>query len=315
LTSSREISIVVPVYNSEKGIPELSARINESLAGRATFEIIFINDGSRDNSWKVIKDLADRYPNITGLNLRKNSGQDNAILAGLRTAKGNYVIIMDDDLQHDPSDILNLYQACKSGFDVCYANFRTKKQSVLKNSGSTLNGRMAELLVQKPKEIYLSPYKIVRRSLVNEIIHYSGPYPYIDGIILSLTSNITQVQTQHHQRFEGKSNYTLTKSVSVFMKLFTGFSVVPLRIATMAGCLATFIGLCLLVKYIYNYFFIPEEFVAGWTTVVVLIILFSGLILITLGIVGEYIGRMYLTINHKPQYSISEIIRSNETPE
>lgn len=308
-----ELSIVIPVYNSAAIIGELQRQIALALTGKATYELVLVNDCSRDNSWEKIRELAAGEKNITGVNLRKNSGQDNALLAGLRIAKGDYMVIMDDDLQHDPAAIPELYDVCRKGYDVCYANFRSKKQSRIKNTGSDLNGRMAQLLVQKPKEIYMSPYKIINRPTVSEIIKFAGPYPYIDGIILSISSNITQTEIAHHERFIGKSNYTLSNSFSVFMKLFTGFSVLPLRIATITGCIATFTGFCLLLKYLYDYF-IAKNYIEGWTTVVVLIILFSGLILITLGIVGEYIGRMYLAINNKPQYSISEIVKSNDDP-
>lgn len=308
--STPEISVVIPVYNSGGIISTLYQKIAATLE-KTSYEIIFINDYSRDNSWVKIREIVQNNKYVTGINLRKNSGQDNALLAGLRITKGNYAVIMDDDLQHNPEDILKLYDICKNGFDVCYANFSNRQQTVIKNTGSDLNGKMAELLVQKPKEIYLSAFKIINRSTIDEIVKFSGPFPYIDGIILTITSNITQINLIHSQRLSGKGNYTFSKSFSVFMKLFTGFSVLPLRIATITGCIATFIGFCLLIKYLYDYF-ITENFIEGWTTVVVLIILFSGLILITLGIVGEYIGRMYLAINNKPQYSISEIVKSND---
>jgi len=308
-----EISIVIPVYNSASIIAELHKQIVLALENTIGYEIIFVNDCSKDNSWQKIAELANTHKNITGVNLRKNSGQDNALLAGLRLSRGNFVLIMDDDLQHKPAAIIDLYTACKKGFDVCYANFTARKQSALKNTGSDINGKMAEFLVQKPKEIYLSAYKIINRSTVNEVTKFAGPYPYIDGIILSITSSITQINVEHQARLNGKSTYTFSGSFSVFMKLFTGFSVLPLRIATIAGFIATLTGLCLLAKYLYDYF-IAKNYIEGWTTVVVLIILFSGLILITLGIVGEYIGRMYLSVNNKPQYSISEIVKSNEEP-
>jgi undecaprenyl-phosphate 4-deoxy-4-formamido-L-arabinose transferase len=306
-----EISIVIPVYNSGNILIPLHEQIRDALKNKLTYEIIFVNDGSRDDSWKKITELALSSENITGINLRKNSGQDNALMAGLRIARGNYTVIMDDDLQHDPADINSLYEACKLGSDVCFANFRKKNQSYIKNTGSNINGRVAELLIQKPGEIYLSPYKIVNRATVNEIIKFTGPFPYIDGIILSITSNISQIFLNHQPRHSGKSNYTFSRSLSVFMKMFTGFSVLPLRIATITGCIATLVGFVLLIKYLYDYF-ISKDYIEGWTTVVVLIILFSGLILITLGIVGEYIGRMYLSVNNKPQYSISEIVKSKE---
>ncbi len=304
-----ELSIVIPVYNSSSIIEELYKQI--ALAVKLPYEIIFVNDCSKDDSWQKIILLSKLHPAITGIHLRKNSGQDNAILAGLRISKGNYCVIMDDDLQHNPNDILQLYNECKKGFDVCYANFNSHKQSIIKNIGSKTNGKLAELLVSKPKGIYLSPFKIINKSTVTEIAQFAGPYPYIDGIILTITQNLCQINVEHHVRLNGQSNYTLSKSVSVFMKLFTGFSVLPLRLATIIGCIATCVGFILSLKYLYDYF-IAKNYIEGWTTVVVLIIFFGGLILITLGIIGEYIGRMYLTLNNKPQYSISEIVTSNE---
>lgn len=305
-----EISIVIPVYNSSSILAELHSQIFVAMENIFSYEIIFINDCSTDNSWEKLNELVSSQKNITCINLRKNSGQDNALLAGLRLAQGNYAVIMDDDLQHNPKDIFKLYTLCKNGYDVCYGNFNNKKHTIIKNTGSEINGKIAEILVSKPKEIYLSPFKIIQKSTVNEIIKFAGPYPYIDGIILSITSNITQIAVEHQARLNGKGNYSFRKSLSVFMKHFTGFSLLPLRIATITGCIATFIGLSLAVKYLYDYF-ISKNFIEGWTTVVILIIFFGGLILITLGILGEYIGRMYLAVNNKPQYSISEIVRSN----
>ena len=309
--SEIEISIIIPVYNSSEIINELYQRISQSLKDSYSYEIIFVNDCSKDDSWQKISFLAKQYRSITGVSLRKNSGQDNALLAGLRLSKGNYCVIMDDDLQHDPNDILKLYTECKKGYDVCFANFTSRKQNAVKNIGSSVNGKMAEILVSKPKGIYLSPFKIINRSTVNEISKFAGPYPYIDGIILTITQNFSQIDAEHGERLNGKSNYTFSKSVSVFMKLFTGFSVIPLRLATITGFIATLVGFLLSLKYLYDYF-IAKNFIEGWTTVVVLIIFFGGLILTTLGIIGEYIGRMYLTLNNKPQYSISEIVKNDD---
>lgn len=305
-----EISIVIPVYNSAGIVESLCSRIAEGMSA-FSYEIILVNDCSKDNSWEKIVEQTASQKNITGINLKKNSGQDNALLAGLRQSKGNFVVIMDDDLQHDPNDITTLYNECKKGFDVCYANFKSKKQNLVKNTGSNVNGLVASVLINKPKNIYLSPFKIISRSTVSEVVKFAGPYPYIDGILLTITQNITQVDVEHHPRAEGKGNYSFSLSVSVFIRLFTGFSVLPLRLATITGIIATVIGFLLSVKYLYDYF-IKKDFIEGWTTVVILIIFFGGLILLTLGIIGEYIGRMYLTMNNKPQYSVSEIVKSKD---
>jgi undecaprenyl-phosphate 4-deoxy-4-formamido-L-arabinose transferase len=306
-----DLSIIIPVYNSSAILTELHRQLKAALSGKYSYEIIFVNDGSLDDSWSRIRTLCSSEPFIIAANLRKNSGQDNALIAGLRISKGEYVVIMDDDLQHSPSDIPALLEACRKGLDVCYASFDSKKHSRIKNIGSDINGKVATVLASKPKDIYLSPFKIINKATVQELVKFPGPYPYIDGIILSITSNIGQVAVDHRERHSGKGNYTFARSASVFMKMFTGFSVLPLRIATFTGCIATLIGIVLAVKYLYDYF-IAKNFIEGWTTVVILIIFFGGLILITLGIVGEYIGRMYLAINNKPQYSISEIIKSDD---
>ncbi|MEI6767235.1 MAG: glycosyltransferase family 2 protein [Bacteroidota bacterium] len=302
-----EISIVVPVFNSSMVLPELNSRVIECLAG-IDYELILVNDCSHDNSWEVMRNLAADNNRITAINLRKNSGQDNAILAGLRHASGNYVVIMDDDLQHAPADIITLHEKCKEGFDVVYAGFAGKKQALYKQAGSRANGTMASVLLSKPGGIYLSPFKIIRKGVAAEIALFAGPYPYIDGIILTITNNIGQIAVAHHERFAGKSNYSLNKSASVMFRLFTGFSILPLRIATILGLAISLAGFGLAVYYLCEYFF-TNHIVEGWITLVVLIIFFGGLTIMLLGLLGEYLGRIYLTLNRKPQYSISSIIQ------
>lgn len=312
--NSAKISIVIPVYNSAASLQQLVTELTQTLHNKLDYELLLINDGSKDNSWEEIREISKGQPELIGINLRKNCGQDNAIMAGLGMTTGLYCVIMDDDLQHDPAIIFDLLSEMQHGADVCYANFEHREQTAYKRSGSDLNGKVAQVLVNKPKHIYLSPFKIIHRAVVDEILRYSGPYPYIDGILLNITDKISQVPATHRKRLAGKSTYGLRNSLSVFLKLFTGFSIVPLRIATYSGLVATFIGGLLGLKYLYDYF-IAKNYIEGWTTVVLLILIFGGLILTSLGIVGEYIGRMYLTMNNKPQYSISEIIRSKRHEE
>jgi undecaprenyl-phosphate 4-deoxy-4-formamido-L-arabinose transferase len=242
---------------------------------------------------------------VKGITLKKNSGQDNAIMAGLGLASGNYVVIMDDDLQHSPADIFKLYDQCKDGYDICYGLFSDKKQSSWKNFGSKLNDSLAELFLKKPPGLYLSPFKVMRASLVKEIVEYKGPFPYIDGIILAATSKITQVELLHRERFDGRGNYNVFKSVSVFLKHVTGYSLYPLRFATVVGLFAAslsfFLGLYFIIDYLST-----NTRVEGWITLVLLIVFFNGLILMCVGLIGEYIGRIYLTVTAKPQYTIDE---------
>jgi len=300
----KKISIVIPVYNSAECVSELSEQIELSLKG-ITYEQIMVNDGSRDRSWAEIVKVSKKNKNVIGINLRKNFGQDNAIMAGLNNASGEYIVIMDDDLQHNPLDIIKLYKEIVKGYDVCYANFEKKNQALWKNFGSWLNGKFAEFLLNKPGDIYLSPFKIINMNVVKEIIKYNGPYPYVDGLIFQVTDNITQIDVEHHKRFKGTSNYNLIKSLKVFMKLAVNFSAKPLMMASFLGFSFSMVGFILGIYYILEYFF-SQNIVEGWTTLVVLFLFIGGLILLSLGIIGEYLGRTYLNINRLPQFIIKE---------
>lgn len=307
-TSTIDISVVIPVYRSEDNLPELVSRIELALKDFA-FELVLVNDCSPDRSWMVIEDLCKKYDFITGLSLMKNSGQDNAIIAGLNYVSGSYVVIMDDDLQHDPKDILKLYQKCKEGYHVCYANFNLKKQAAWKNFGSWLNGKLAEILINKPKGIYLSPFEMLKYEVVHEIIKYKGSHPYIQGLIFNVTDNVCQVDVEHHERYSGTSNYNFIKSINVFLRLATGFSVKPLRFASVLGFISSLSGFIMIPIYLYQYFSNDYKNIEGWTTLVILLLLIGGLILMSLGIIGEYLGRMYIDISNKPQYTIESRIQ------
>lgn len=305
----KEISVVIPVYNSEDNLTELCRQINDALKS-VSFEIILVNDRSKDQSWNVIKQMTQNYQQVVGINLRKNAGQDNALMAGLNHAVGNYIVIMDDDLQHSPYDILKLYNACvEQKSDICYGNFYSLKQAKWKNLGSWLNGKISEWLLDKPKGIYLSPFKIITKGVIQEIIKYTGPYPYMEGLLLSVTDNMVQVDIEHHKRFKGKSNFNLIRSVGVFFKHVTTFSVTPLRVAAFIGTISSIAGFLLIPYYLFEHFF-NHNSVEGWTSIVILLLILGGLILLSLGLIGEYLGRAYLNINKKPQFTIKELIKN-----
>jgi glycosyltransferase involved in cell wall biosynthesis len=306
----KEISVVIPVYNSHDNLAELSRQLHDALRN-LSFEVIFVDDHSTDNSWKVIKQLATENKDMIVIRLRKNFGQDNALMAGFRNASGNYIVIMDDDLQHSPYDILKLYNKCKEGHDVCYARFSQINQKAWKNFGSCINGCFARLLLQKPRGIYLSPFKVVRKEIIKEISGFNGPFPYVDGLILEVTNNLTSVEAEHHKRYSGKSNYTFIRSFSVFLKLLTSYSVAPLRLATIAGSIIAIIGFILAIYYILEYIFI-SHIVEGWTSLILSTLIIGGLMLMFLGLIGEYLGKMFLTLNKKPQSSIEEIINKKK---
>jgi undecaprenyl-phosphate 4-deoxy-4-formamido-L-arabinose transferase len=309
-----QLSIVVPVYQSAECLPELALRVQQEVSSHfEKYELILVNDNSPDTSWDVILQLADQYDFITGVNLRKNVGQDNAIMAGLHYARGEVVIIMDDDLQHDPSDIPSLYEEAQNGFDVVYAHFKRKKQAFWKNVGSWFTDRVAMLMLGKPKRIYMSPYKAIRREVIDELIKYDGPYSYVDGLIFTITSNLTQIPATHHARFAGAGNYNLLKSIGVWLKLATCFSAIPLRIAMVVG------GIISALSFVMGCYFLLktllwEQMPEGWPSLIVAVFFLGGIQLMGIGAVGEYIARIFITQNKRPQFTVKAIHRSTKIP-
>ncbi|WP_296690679.1 glycosyltransferase family 2 protein [Treponema sp. UBA6852] len=307
----KEISVVVPVYKSEKCIPELTKQISDALKD-FNWELILVNDCSPDNSWAEIKKVAAENNNIAGINLRKNGGQDLAILAGLNHAKGKWIVIMDDDLQHSPYDIPKLYAQAQKGFDVVYADFKQKKQKLWKNLGSWLNGKVSEITLGKPKGIYLSPFKIISGAVVKEMCKLNNLFPYIDGLIFQVTKDITQINIEHHKREYGKSNFTLVKSMQVFFRMMFGFSTFPLNFATYIGFFSSTMGFALAIYFLVK-FLLGLEPLTGWTSLIMVILILGGLILLALGIIGKYVGQMYLTINNSPKYIVKETVGYEES--
>jgi len=315
LNTVPEISIVVPVYRSEDCLDALYAAISEALVGMR-FELVLVNDFSPDGSWSRIESLCARYSNVIGVNLRKNFGQDCAILTGMRYVSGANVAIMDDDLQHDPQDlVLLLTQLRSEGTDIVYANYALKKkQNLWKNMGSWLNGKIAEILISKPKEIYLSPYKLMRREIAELICNYSGPGPYVDGLIFQHTSRISQIPVLHRARISGQSNFTFFKSLAVGARLAFSFSVIPLRIATCFGLVFAICGLLLVIIIAMMRLMQPAEYTAavGWASLAVLTLIVSGVQLVFLGVLGEYSGRTFLRLNGNPQSSVATVLNAQD---
>lgn len=303
------LSIVIPVYRSAQILPKLVEEILSEIKKielQNDFELLLICDGSKDDSWQVIKRLAVLNPSIKGTLLRKNYGQHNAIMVGLRQCLGAVTVIMDDDMQHSPKYISKFIQAINDGFDVCYSRFGKVKQKKWKVIGSKFNNFIANFLLDKPKDLYLSPFKAISRNICNLIICYDGPYPYVDGLILLYTDNINVIDIEHQERYCGKSNYSLGKSLSLWIMMATGFSVKPLRMATFFGfyiSLAAFI----FIVWLLTFKLLFDIEVKGWTSLAVISLFMGGVQLIALGIIGEYMGRSYLKLNGNPQAVIKEI--------
>ena len=302
------LSIVIPVYRSADCFEALNAAISEALVPLGVrYEVVLVNDCSPDESWTVIEELCRRHANVVGVDLRRNFGQDNAILTGVRLARGQYIAVMDDDLQHDPRDIPSLISGLEAGFDVVYAQFRKKRQKIWKNMGSWFAGKVAEWVLNKPKDVYLSPYKVFRREVADLICNYHGAEPYIDGLLLQVTSRITQVPVEHRARYSGRSTYTLWASIRIWTRIAFSFSVKPLRLVTVLGLAFSVLGVLLGIVVILYRLSSPENFpagTAGWASLIVAVLFLGGVQLIFFGILGEYSGRTYLRVNDQPQTAV-----------
>ena len=306
-----DVSIVIPVYGSENVLEELTSKIklaatkDQILFGN--YEIIFVCDNSPDHSWDVINQIALNNSNVLGLLLRINAGQHNAIMAGLAVASGHIIVTMDDDMQHSPFEINLLLSGFIDDVDVVYGKFKNRKHAYWKILGSRLNNFVAGYLIKKPKELYLSPFRAMRRSIALDIIKYTGPYVYVDGLILSVTRRIASVDVNHYGRYAGGSGYSFGKSLSLWLKMATNFSIAPLRLTSLLGIFFSGLGFLSAILFIIQKFtlnLMPN----GWSSIMVAILIIGGVQLLALGMIGEYLGRVLLTINQKPQYVVSESI-------
>lgn len=304
------LSIVIPVYNGAQTIGKLVEELVK-LPIQGGLEIILVNDGSSDNSAEVCKQLVKKHQTpITFINLARNFGEHNAVMAGLRHVRGEYVITMDDDLQNPPSEVVKLYEYTRaSGYDVVYTSFQSKKHDSFRNFGSWLTNRAADFLLDKPKGLYLSSFRCMNAFTVEQICNYTGPFPYIDGLILQVTQNIGTIEVIHLPRAIGTSNYTFRKLVHLWLNMFVNFSIMPLHISTVCGIALSILGILGVIEQTIEYFFWHKP--QGWGTIVCLILIFSGAQLFILGLIGEYIGRLHLTSNRKPQHIIRSITKNH----
>jgi polyisoprenyl-phosphate glycosyltransferase len=308
-----ELSIVIPVYRSADCLETLIEVIDESMRPTGKqYEVILVNDFSPDESWKVIKSLCERRSNIVGVDLRRNFGQDNAIMVGLRLARGRYIAIMDDDLQHHPKYLPALIAKIEeTEADVVYADYREKKQKLWKRIGSYIHGKIAEWVIYKPKEIYLSPYKLIRKEVADLMCSYCGPKPHIDGLLLQFTFRLTQIPVKHHARYSGESTYSFWRSAAVASRLAFSFSVRPVRLVSWIGLILAALASIFIVIVVGYRLLFPEAFTpyaAGWASLMTVILLVAGIQMIFFGILGEYAGRAHLNLNNQPQTSVRQVL-------
>lgn len=313
---SKLVSFVIPCYRSEQTIGGVVEEINSTMADlpQYTYEIILVNDASPDNTFETIRDLCRKQSNICGINLAKNFGQHAALMAGFHYVHGEIVVCLDDDGQTPANEVGKLLNGIEEGADVVYARYAAKQHSAFRNFGSKVNELMTRVMLGKPKELYISSYFAAKRFVVEEMTRYQNPYPYVIGLVLRSTKKIINVEVTHREREVGTSGYTIGKLLNLWFNGFTAFSVKPLRLATVMGIISACAGFLYGIYTVIKKFVNPDV-VVGFSALMAAIVFFGGLILLMLGIIGEYIGRIYISLNNSPQFVIRESIDGRDTVE
>lgn len=308
------ISFVIPCYRSQATLPGVVGEIREVMEKIQDYEyeIVLVNDCSPDGTFDTIKGLCREDGRITGINLAKNFGQHSALMAGFHYVKGDIIICLDDDGQTPADEADRLIRGIEQGADVVYAKYVHKHHSGFRNWGSHVNERMTRVMLGKPKELYVSSYFAARRFVVDEMIRYQYAYPYVIGLVLRTTKNIINVEVEHRDRQAGVSGYTLGKLLSLWFNGFTAFSVKPLRVATVTGAVCAFAGFAYGIYTIIKKIFInPPGLVTGFSALMSVLVFMGGMLMLMMGLVGEYMGRMYISMNNSPQYVIREMTGKN----
>lgn len=301
----KTISVIIPTY---KGVKTLSQLAKELILifEKYKIEIIIVNDCSPDNTHEDVKELIKDYPNkITYIKFSKNYGEHSAVMAGLRNCEGDLVIIMDDDYQNPPEEALNLAEyTLDNDYDVVFTKYKTKNDSLIRNIMSKIANISAQIILKKPKDLYFSSFKAIKKNIVSEIISYEGPFPYIDGLILSVTENLGSYVVKHDERKEGKSTYNIGKLAKHYGNLATNFSTMPIHLFSILGLAITFISFLFILVTIIEKILNPN-LPLGYSTLITVIVFFSGIQILFLGLIGEYIGKILKNVNKEKQYNIN----------
>ena len=303
-----KVSIVIPCYASAKFLRGTVGEIRQKMDSlkQYEYEVILVNDCSPDNTFEVIRSLVREDSHITGIGLAKNFGQHAALMAGFRYCDGDITVCLDDDGQTPADEVGKLLDKLEEGYDVVYARYCHKQHSAFRNFGSKVNELMTRFMLGKPKDLYISSYFAAKKFVVKEMIKYRNCYPYVIGLVLRTTKNITNVEVNHRERELGTSGYTLGKLFGLWFNGFTAFSIKPLRVATACG------GFCATAGFLYGIYTIIKKFLnplvpMGWSSTMAAMVFIGGMLMLMLGLIGEYIGRIYISLNDAPQYVVREI--------
>ena len=308
-----KVSFVIPCYRSELTLEGVVEEVRSAMEGLGEYgyEIVLINDCSPDHTLEVIRKICEKYDNITGVSLARNFGQHAALMAGFRHVTGDIIICLDDDGQTPAKEAGKFLDEIQAGRDVVYAKYSNKQHTAFRNFGSKVNEIMTRFMLGKPKELYISSYFAAKRFVIDEVIRYENSYPYVIGLVLRTTKNIGNVDVRHRQREVGHSGYTMKSLMGLWFNGFTAFSIQPLRFATMVGifCAASgfLYGIYTIIKRLLN-----PAVPLGFSSLMSAVVFLGGMIMFMLGLIGEYVGRIYISLNNSPQYVIREVIGQKE---
>lgn len=308
-----KISFVIPCYRSEHTIQIVVTEILQVMSAHQDYdyEIVLVSDHSPDHVYDVIKRIASQNERVKGMEFARNFGQHAALLAGYRHCTGDYIVSLDDDGQTPANEVFLLIDKLKEGYDVVFAKYETIQQSGFRRFGSKVNAWMAETMIGKPKTVYANSYFVMRKYVRDEVVRYQNPYPYISGLVFRCTQNIANVEIHQRKRMEGNSGYNLAKLFSMWLNGFTAFSIKPLRLATFAGMVTAGLG------FLYGIYIIITKFIRptvpmGYSSTMATLLFLGGMLMMIMGMIGEYIGRIYICINQSPQYVIREEVNTDK---
>ena len=310
-------SVIIPCYKSAhtiREVVELTAAKLEEL-GRTPFEFVLVDDCSPDDGETIstLRAVADDHKYVKVIELAHNAGQHNAVMAGLNYAEGDVLIAMDDDMQTHPSQLPKLFEAFDQGYDIVYGYYPQKQHNAFRNFGSWVNYTSVRILIGKPKDLKTSSFWIIKRFVRDYVVQYRSHYTHLQGLFLRTTRNIASVPVEHFEREYGQSGYTFNKLISLWSNIM-GYSIVPLRIATRAGVFFAMLGILGAILIVLKKIFAPTSAV-GWYSIMVAIFFFSGLIMLFLGLIGEYLGRMFQNQTNDPQYVVRNVYTGRGKPE
>ena len=308
-----KVSFVIPCYRSELTLEGVVEEVRSAMEGLGEYgyEIVLINDCSPDHTLEVIRKICEKYDNITGVSMARNFGQHAALMAGFRHVTGDIIICLDDDGQTPAKEAGKFLDEIQAGRDVVYAKYSNKQHTAFRNFGSKVNEIMTRFMLGKPKELYISSYFAAKRFVIDEVIRYENSYPYVIGLVLRPTKNIGNVDVRHRQREVGHSGYTMKSLMGLWFNGFTAFSIQPLRFATMVGIFCAASGFLYGIYTIIKRLLIPAV-PLGFSSLMSAVVFLGGMIMLMLGLIGEYVGRIYISLNNSPQYVIREVIGQKE---